>query len=155
MKINRQGIDLIKKWEGFRSRPYLCPAKVPTIGYGTTRYPNRKRVALSDPSINETQAELYLINDIRRFSDAVTKALKVTVNENRFSALVSLCYNIGPGALTRSTLLKVVNEGPGTPGIRQEFMRWTKATVNGKKVDLPGLVSRRREEADLYFKPMP
>lgn len=152
MKINKAGIVLIKKWEGFKSKPYLCPAKVPTIGYGTTRYPNGKRVALTDPEISEARAELFLVNDVRRFSDAVTKALTVVINENRYSALVSLCYNIGPGALGRSTLIKVINAAPGTPGIREEFMKWTKATVNGKKVELKGLVNRRKEEADLYFK---
>lgn len=152
MKINKVGIEIIKKYEGFRSKPYICPSGIPSIGYGTTRYPSGKKVTMKDAAINESTANLYLLNDVSRFAVAVTKGLKVTLNENRFSALVSLCYNIGPGAFGRSTLLKVVNEAPGAPGIRDEFAKWNKGTVNGKKTVLPGLVTRRAAEADLYFK---
>ena len=152
MKVNKAGIDLIKRWEGFRAKPYICPAGVPTIGYGTTRYPNGRRVTMNDAVITEQKAEEYLMKDVVRFEQAVRARLTVVLNENRFSAMVSLCYNIGSAAFGRSTLLKVVNAAPGAHGIRDEFMRWTKATVNGKKVDLPGLVRRRRDEADLYFR---
>jgi lysozyme len=75
------------------------------------------------------------------------------VNENRFSALVSFAYNVGIGALSGSTLLKMINVSPGSPGILDEFMRWNKAKdPKTKKLrELTGLTNRRRAEADLYF----
>lgn len=165
MKTNDAGIAIIKRWEGFRAKPYICPAGIPTIGYGTTIYPNGRKVTLQDKAITESIALTYLRDYIeRKLETQITAALQVTLSDNRFSALVSFAYNVGmgrretsrhpaiPGLLT-STLLKVINAAPGAPGIRDEFMKWTKATVKGKKVDLPGLVSRRRDEADLYFTP--
>lgn len=164
MKTNDAAIAIIKRWEGFRARPYICPAGIPTIGYGTTIYPNGRKVTLQDKAITESIALTYLRDYIeRKLETQITAALQVTLSDNRFSALVSFAYNVGlgrretsrhpaiPGLLT-STLLKVINAAPGAPGIRDEFMKWTKATVKGKKVVLPGLVSRRKDEADLYFK---
>lgn len=151
MKTNDAGIAIIKRWEGFRPKPYLCPAGIPTIGYGTTVYPNGRKVTLQDKAITEQVADQYLRIYIQRLELQIAAALLVTLSDNRFSALVSFAYNVGIGALRKSTLLKVINAAPGAPGIRDEFMKWTKATVNGKKVVLPGLVSRRRDEADLYF----
>ena len=165
MKTNNAGIAIIKRWESFRAKPYLCPAGIPTIGYGTTVYPNGRKVTLQDKPISESIALTYLQDYIeRKLETQITAALQVTLSDNRFSALVSFAYNVGlgrkktstrsmiPGLLT-STLLKTINAAPGAPGIRDEFMKWTKSTVNGKKVVLPGLVSRRRDEADLYFTP--
>jgi len=154
MKTNDAGIAIIKRWEGFRPKPYLCPAGIPTIGYGTTTYPNGRKVTLQDKPITESIALTYLQDYIeRKLETQITAALQVTLSANRFSALVSFAYNVGIGALRKSTLLKVINAAPGAPGIRDEFMKWTKATVNGKKVSLPGLASRRKDEADLYFTP--
>jgi lysozyme len=162
MKTNEAGVALIKKWESFRAKPYICPAGVATIGYGTTVYPNGRKVTMQDKPITEAVADQYLREHLVKLELQVAAALKVVLNDNRFSALVSFAYNVGmgrnktarypaiPGLIT-STLLKTVNAAPGAPGVRVEFMKWTKATVNGKKVDLPGLVSRRKSEADLYF----
>lgn len=147
--INAEGIALIKRWESFRAKPYICPAGVPTIGYGTTIYPNGVRVKMSDKSITEAVATTYLLAYIEKnIYPGLNAALKVKLNDNRYSALCSLIYNIGIGAFRRSTLLKVVNAAPGVHGIRDEFAKWNKA---GGKV-MTGLVSRRKSEADLYFK---
>ena len=60
----KKGIDLIKSFEGFYAKPYMCPASVPTIGYGTTRYPNGNKVTLKDVSITEQQGVEYLMDDL-------------------------------------------------------------------------------------------
>lgn len=153
MKINQKGIELITLWEGFRSSPYLCPAGIPTIGFGTTRYPNGRRVRMSDTPITRDQAYEYKKADLHKIERDVRASLKVRLNENRFSALVSFTYNLGIGALRRSTLLKVVNDAPGVPGIRDEFMKWVKArNPRTKQLEvMQGLINRRRAEADLYF----
>lgn len=161
MKLNDAGMALIERWESFRSKPYLCQAEKPTIGYGTTVYPNGKRVTLQDAPITKEMAMIYKRHDLSIFTKAVTRLLKVKLSENRFSALVCFTYNVGigsndpekPGGLTRSTLLKVVNEAQGSPGIREEFMKYNKFTdkTTGKRKVSQGLINRRRAEADLYF----
>lgn len=147
MQITRRGIDLIKKYEGFSKVPYLCPAGIPTIGYGCTYYPDGKKVSILDKSISEEQATQMLILVVDDFALKVSKLLKQKLSENQFNALVSFTYNVGLGALSKSTLLKKVNINPNDKTIREEFLKWNKA---GGKV-LNGLVKRRLEESDLYF----
>lgn len=153
MKLNNAGIQLITASESFRSKPYICPAGVPTIGYGTTVYPNGRKVSLSDVPITKEVAHAYKMHDLRNIERDLRASLKVTLSENRFSALCSLIYNIGIGSFRKSTLLKVVNAAPGAPGIRMEFNKYVKARdpETNKLVVLPGLVVRRKAEADLYF----
>jgi len=153
MKLNNAGIQLITASESFRSKPYICTAGVPTIGYGTTVYPNGRKVSLSDVPITKEVAHAYKMHDLRNIERDLRASLKVTLSENRFSALCSLIYNIGIGSFRKSTLLKVVNAAPGAPGIRMEFNKYVKARdpKTNKLVVLPGLVVRRKAEADLYF----
>lgn len=148
--INKEGLDLIKSFEGLRLKPYLCPALIPTIGYGTTRYPNGVKVSLKDPEITKEQAEEYLLHDIKQFELAVDNYCVDSLNSNQFSAVVSFCYNLGQGALKSSTLLKVINKNPNDPQIKKEFIKWVMAD---RRV-LEGLVKRRKAEIDLYFKPL-
>lgn len=143
--ISQKGLDLIKEFEGYEPKAYLCPANVPTIGYGTTRYPNGQKVKLSDPEITEQQAEEYLRNDVRQFELAVDALCRDDINQNNFDALTSFCYNCGSNALKTSTLLKRVNSKQGD--IRAAFMMWCKA--DGKVVK--GLKIRRSRESDLYL----
>lgn len=147
-KTGSEGIKLIKFFEGFRAKPYLCPAKVATIGYGATYYPNGKKVTLNDPAIDEVYASQLLQNMLDIYEKAVDSFCRDDITQNQFDALVSFAYNLGIGALKSSTLLKKVNANPNDPTIRDEFNRWVMA--GGKK--LPGLVKRRVAEADLYFK---
>jgi lysozyme len=95
----------------------------------------------------------YKMHDLEHIQRDVRTALRVTLSENRFSALCSFVYNLGIGALRRSTLLKVINQAPGSPGIRVEFMKWVRARdpKTGQLVTLQGLINRRKAEADLYF----
>ena len=146
-KTSKKGIDLIKKYEGFRSKPYLCPAKVATIGYGATYYPNGVKVKLSDPAIDEKHASLLLEAMLVPYEKAVDSFCRDDINQNQFDALVSFAYNLGNGALKGSTLLKKVNANPNDIAIKKEFLKWRFA--GGK--ELKGLVNRRTEEANLYF----
>lgn len=143
----KSGIDLIKSFEGFYAKPYMCPASVPTIGYGTTRYPNGNKVTLKDISITEQQGVEYLMHDLKTFEKYVDSYCRDDVNQNQFDALVSFCYNLGPNNLKSSTLLKKVNLNPSDPSILNEFLKWNKG---GGKV-LKGLTKRRQSESNLYF----
>jgi lysozyme len=144
---SKKGIDLIKSHEGFSSKPYLCPANVVTIGFGTTRYPNGTKISMKDAPITEAKALEYLIFDMKAFERNVDAYCRDDINQNQFDALVSFCYNVGPNALKASTLLKKVNANPNDPSIAIEFAKWNK----GAGRVLKGLVRRRKEEAQLYF----
>lgn len=145
--IDQKGLNLIKHFEGFRSEPYLCPAKVPTIGYGTTYYPNGKKVTLDDKSISEEFASQLLEIELHAYERAVDSYTTDEVNQQQFDALVSFVYNLGVNSLKISHLLQFINHDPSDPKIKDQFMLWTHA---GGKV-LPGLVTRREAEANLYF----
>ena len=147
MKTSKKGLDLIKKYEGLELKPYLCPANIPTIGYGATYYPNDVRVTMSDKDITEGFAEVLLLEMLERYEKGVERYVQVDINQNQFDALVSFAYNLGLGALKSSTLLKKINNNPCDQNIVFQFNRWTKA--GGKK--LKGLVKRRKEESILYF----
>jgi lysozyme len=140
------GLNLIKKYEGLRLSSYLCPAGVPTIGYGSTRHPNGKKVLLGEKLNNEKEATQLLLATLSPYEDAVNKHLP-NINQCQFDALVCFAYNVGTGALIKSTLLKKAKANNADPSILDEFLRWNKA---GGKV-LAGLTNRRREEANLYF----
>lgn len=142
MKINEAGINLIKSFESLRLTSYLCPAKVWTIGYGHTGKDIKKGMMITEDQANE-----YLKNDLVYFENIVSKSVKVDINENQFSALVSFVFNVGEGAFLASTLLKLLNDG-NYNGAAQQFLRWNKS--KGKV--LPGLTRRRKEEVELFLK---
>lgn len=147
MKLNNDGYRLIARHEGFRSKPYLCPAKIPTIGYGNTYYPDGKRVTLLDKEITEQQGFEMFKEIADRFARKVSRLVTSPINQNQFNALVSFAYNVGMGNLMKSTLLKKVNANHNDFTIRNEFMKWNRA--NGK--ELRGLTLRRIDEAHIYF----
>jgi lysozyme len=146
-KIGTKGLDLIKSFEGLKLKPYLCPAKVPTVGYGSTFYENGKKVKITDPSITEQRASELLLDSLKGFERYVDSYCRDDINQNQFDALVSFCYNLGPANLKSSTLLKKANVNPNDPTIAQEFLRWNKAGGRALK----GLTKRRQAESDLYF----
>ena len=146
-KLDNAGIELICRFEGFSSRPYLCSAKVPTIGYGTIRYPNGKKVTLQDKDITVEQAKDLMLHDLIQFELAVDAMCRDDINQNQFNALVSFAYNLGATALRGSTLLKKVNASPNDPFIRNEFLKWVRAGG----VVVTGLIRRREIESKLYF----
>jgi lysozyme len=134
-------------FEGFSAKPYLCSAKVPTIGYGNTYYLNGKKVTLLDKPITELEAFEMFKAIADKFADKVSKLVTAPIDQSQFNALVSLTYNIGPANFQKSTLLRKVNFNHNDPSIRAEFLKWNKA---GGQV-LKGLTIRRKAEADIYF----
>lgn len=131
---------MVKKWEGCRLEAYRCAAGVWTIGYGHT-----KGVA-EGMRISQAEAERMLAEDLVRYERSVRGMLKVSQSDRQVDALVSLAYNIGVGALQRSTLLKKINGRSGDEAIKAEWMRWDRA---GGKV-LAGLKRRREDEVRHY-----
>ncbi len=146
-KTGIKGIQMIKSFESFISKPYKCPAGIPTIGYGNTFYENGIKVTMLDHSISEERATELLMNILTRFEQCVDSYCIDTINQNQFDALVSFSYNVGTEALRSSTLLKKLNKNINDPTIKDEFLKWNKA--NGRA--LPGLTHRRQAEAELYF----
>lgn len=138
-QINAEGIALIKQWEGCKLAAYLCPAGVWTIGFGHTA------TAHEGMTITEAEAERLLRQDLALFEAEVARAVDVALTDNQFAALVSWSYNVGVGAMRRSSLIKRLNAGEydAVPG---ELAKWNK--VRGKVVR--GLSNRRAAEAGLW-----
>ena len=142
MKISKNGLELIKKHEGLKLKAYRCPAGVLTIGYGHTG-PDVK----DGLEINKAKADCLLDSDVRFAVKKVNELVKKTISQNQFDSLVSFTFNLGPGRLASSTLLKKVNQNPNDKSISLEFAKWVNAS--GKKLE--GLVIRRKDESELYF----
>lgn len=148
MILGSKGLELIKSFEGFYSKPYLDPIGIPTIGYGATYYPNKKKVTMKDKPLTEKEASDLLKEMMVTYENDVKRLVKRELNQNQFDALVSFTYNLGSANLGKSTLLKKINANPCDKTIKYEFLKWNKA---GGKV-LNGLTRRRNAEAELYFK---
>jgi lysozyme len=146
-KLSQKGVDLIKQFEGLSLVPYICAGGINTIGYGNTYYTNGKRVTLKDPKITPQQAEELLKHSLSTYEKAVDSFCRDDISQSQFDALVSFAYNLGTGALQKSTLIKKVNANPKEVTIADEFLKWNKA---GGRV-LVGLTRRRQAEANLYF----
>ena len=107
MIVSKNGLDIIKEFESFRAKAYLCPAQIPTIGYGSTYYEDGTKVTLKDKPITEERAtELLEFIANKTFSENINKVVKVPLNQNQFDSLVSFAYNIGNKNFNWSTLLK-------------------------------------------------
>lgn len=141
--VCRAAVELVKHFEGLSLDAYLCPAGVPTIGYGHT-----DGVRLGQ-TITEAQAEKLLQADLTEAAADVDRLVTVPLTDAQRGALASFVFNLGPGALASSTLLRLLNSGD-TTGAAAQFTRWTKARVKGELVDLPGLVRRRAAEQALF-----
>jgi len=138
--------ELCREFEGFRSKPYLCPAGVATVGYGSTRYPDGRAVTLDDSPITRREADEILRWQLeRQFLPGVLRLCPgLIATPVALNAIVDFAYNLGVGRLQTSTLRRRINQGDWG-GAREQIMRWTRA---GGKV-LPGLVRRRAAEAQL------
>ena len=147
MKTSDMGLSLIKSFEGFSAKPYLCPAGVPTIGYGATYYPDGRRVTMQDRPVTVAQATDMLRSMLASYEAGVSRYVLVPVTQGQFDALVSFAYNLGLSALKNSTLLRLVN-ARDYAGAAAQFLRWNRA---GGKV-LPGLTRRREAERVMFLK---
>lgn len=140
-----QAAALIKLFEGFRAAPYLCPAGKPTIGYGSTVYPDGRAVTLRDPPIGMEEAERMVLLDIYIMRlPAVLRLCPGVDTAGRLAALIDFAYNLGAANLESSTLRRRVNAGAWSE-VPAELRRW----VYGGGRKLPGLVARREAEAAL------
>lgn len=139
--ISQKGIDLIKEFEGFRAKAYLCPARVWTIGYGHTKGVKPGMV------ITKAQGEAMLRSDLKIYERYTSDALgNARTTQGQWDALVSFCYNAGPANLNKSSMLRLHKQGQ-FKAAADSFLNWTKG---GGKV-LPGLVRRRKAERALYL----
>ena len=138
MKTLSTGLALIKRFEGFSATPYLCPARIWTIGYGHVLLPAERHTLMQ---VDEAMAERLLIGDVHFAERAVRKYIHIPLSQNQFDALVSFTFNVGAGALQRSALRRVINRGEADE-IPRQWMRW----VWGGGRRLTGLARRRAAE---------
>lgn len=138
---------LCRQFEGFKSKPYLCPAGIPTIGYGSTYYSDGRKVTLQDAPMDEPTARALLMFELQHtYLPAVLRHCPVLVSDERkCNAIVDFCYNLGVGRLQTSTLKRKINEQDWN-GSKEQLKLWTRG---GGKV-LAGLVKRRDAECALF-----
>lgn len=139
---SNDGIEFVKSFEGFKSRPYICPAGILTIGYGHVISKGESYDAISA----EYAMEL-LKKDLFISEQAVVRNINVSLSQFQFDSLVSFTFNLGGGVLQRSTLRQKINYGSNLEDIRGEFLKWIYS--HGKP--LHGLLKRRNLEADMYI----
>lgn len=147
MKASQKCVELIKQFEGYKDKAYLCPAGIPTIGYGSTMWNDGRKVQMGD-KITKEGAELLLHWEL---NNKAVVLYGLNVNQNQANAILSFVFNLGIGAFQKSTLIKKIRLNPNDPTIRDEFMKWNKARVGGKLIELKGLTRRRTAESNLYY----
>ena len=148
--ISDEGISLIKRYEGYKTTPYRCPAGLYTVGYGHVignglQLPDEWNRTFSLGEIDE-----LLRTDLARFERGVLRYCTVYITQSQFDATVSFSFNLGLGVLQRSTLRQKLNRGD-YDGASKEFLKYTRA---GGKV-LKGLVRRRQAEYNLFNRHSP
>jgi len=141
MQLSAAGLELIKRSEGFRSRPYADVAGFRTIGYGHRMSPPESY----PEGIGEAEAIAILAADVRQAEQAVGRLVRVALSQGQFDALVDFCFNLGAGRLAGSTLLKELNAGR-YQAAGEQLLCWDRA---GGAIN-PGLQSRRRAELELW-----
>ncbi|MFJ7662951.1 lysozyme [Lysinibacillus sp. NPDC097162] len=148
MKISNAALNLIAKWEGFYANAYLCPAKVWTIGYGTTRWANGQPVKKGEV-IKKEEAWLLLGKQVQEHANSIEQYVKTPLNQNQYDALASFQYNLGRHILKSSALLKYLNARQWEKACAEMLLY---CNAGGKR--LQGLVNRRIEEVALFKKPI-
>jgi lysozyme len=143
LKTNAEGLAIIEAAEGLRLTAYT-DGKQWYIGYGHAG-------ANKGQTITKQQAEAYLKQDLTACENAIAKAVTVPVTSNEFSAMASLCHNLGTGGYSRSSVVTKLN-AKDRKGAADAFLNHDKATVNGVKKALPQLTERRKKERALFLK---
>ena len=148
MKPSDNCLAIVRRFEGFRASPYLCPAGVPTIGYGSTRYEDGSKVSLTDPPITQERADQIMLSTLStEYAPAVNRYVRASINQNQFDALIDFCYNLGPGDLA-TMLHHGFNQAP------VQIPAWCYAEINGIEQKDPPLVARRAREVELFNTPV-
>lgn len=145
MKVSQECLEMIRHHEGVRFKPYQCPAKLWTVGVGHVIGDGKTLPPEWNRSFSTEEVDSILAADLRRFERGVLRLCPVIQHQGQFDALVSFAFNVGLGALQRSTLRMKHNRGDYA-SVPKEFLKWSKA---GGKV-LRGLLARRKDEAKLY-----
>lgn len=146
--VRKTTINLVKRYEGFRSNAYMDTHGLPVIGYGQSKI-NGKRVRMGH-YVSRAKADAELARELYQIQRLVLSRVKVRLTPNQLSALTSLVYNAGSGILTKSTLIRKLNAGDYA-GAAREFPRWNKAHQGGRLVPLAGLTKRRLAEQRLFL----
>ena len=138
---------LCRQFEGYRAKPYLCPANVATIGYGSTYYADGRKVTLEDAPMDEPTARALLMYELQHtyLPGALRNCPILATDERKLNAVVDFCYNLGTGRLQTSTLKRKIN-AQDWEGAKEQLMLWNKG---GGKV-LAGLTKRRTAECALF-----
>lgn len=147
-RVTPTGLALVKKFEGFRAKPYRCPAGKWTVGHGSTVDGNGRQVTPATPAITEEEAARLLARDLDVAAQGVLRLVTMPLTDRQLDALASFAFNVGLGRFEHSTLRALVNAG-NHAAVPAELLKWTRA--NGRI--LPGLVQRRKAEAALYGGP--
>jgi lysozyme len=144
--IGPRGLAIIKRLEGLRLDAYICPAGVPTIGYGSTHL-----VKMGDVC-TEAEADAKLQQDLAAAESTISYQVEVPITESMRDALVSWVFNLGGGSFRISTLRRKLN-ALDYAACPEQIRRWNKAKdpKTGELVELPGLTERRDEEAKLFL----
>ncbi|WP_448195581.1 lysozyme [Serratia marcescens] len=145
MNISKNGIELIKRFEGLRLKAYQDSVGVWTIGYGWTQPVDGKKVG-PGMQIDQATADRLLKCGVVQYEQGVNQLVKVKITQGQFDALVSFAYNLGLRSLSTSTLLQKLNDGD-KQGAADQFGRWVNA--GGKRLD--GLVARRAAEREMFL----
>ena len=145
LSMTEAGVEFLSRQEGFRSRPYLDSAGKPTIGCGHLIRPGETFDAITEP-----EAQVLLGLDVARIAIPVQTALRVELKPYQADAVLSLAFNVGGAAVANSTLLSLLNAGD-IGGAADQFSRWNKITVNGRKVVSKGMSTRRERERRLFL----
>jgi lysozyme len=138
--------ELCRRFEGFRSKPYLCPAGIPTIGYGSTYYADGRKVTLNDAPVTKEEADALLLFELHHtYAPGVVRLCPILLRyPRRLNAIVDFTYNLGVGRLQTSTLRRKIN-AQDWDAAKEQLMLWVRG---GGKI-LPGLVKRRQADCAL------
>jgi lysozyme len=163
MKVSEEGLKLLKHHEGFRKKPYLCAAKIWTIGYGHALYADQMRIPSTPEGMAARKAfplkpednrvwsveeiDELLVKDVAKFERAVERFISVPLRQCEFDAVISATYNLGPGWLQRSQVRQKINRGD-KKGAMESLLKYNK----GGGVVLKGLDNRRKDEKALFLK---
>ena len=162
MKVSEEGLKLLKHHEGFRKKPYLCAAKIWTIGYGHALYAEQMKIPSTSEGMaarkafplkpednrvwSKEEIDALLVKDVARFERAVLRFISVPLKQHEFDALISATYNLGPGWLQRSQVRQKINRGD-KKGAMENLLKFNK----GGGVVLRGLDNRRKDEVALFW----
>lgn len=169
LRCTSKGRNLIKKWEGIEDGdpktvnldPYICPAGYATIGWGHVVLGHKGEMlkgasglaiarSIYPNGISRDEAELLIAADLVRFENVVRSVARADCTQDQFDAMCALCFNIGPANFIGSSIARFHKAGMD-PEAADAFLKWNKARVGGRLVELKGLTHRRQDERALYL----